>query len=584
MSFYSDLNNKINKIVELYLHKEIKNKKHFLDNVKVSQSPEDKFGDISTNVALIIANVLKKNPRNFALELVKKIKKIDNVDDVKVEGPGFINFTLNKNFWLEEIKKVLILKDKYGLSNIGKNTPVNIEFVSANPTGPLHVGHCRGAVYGDVLANLLNKVGYKVTKEFYVNDSGNQIDKLTKSVLFRYQECLKNKKTKNIPQNIYPGEYLIPIGRELKKNYSSKLENGNKKNLELIKSFSIDKIMKEIKNDLDLLGVHFDHFVSENSLLRVKKVNTAFEYLKKNNLIYQGILKKPKGKEIDDWEPRKQDLFKSTKFGDDIDRPIKKSNGDYTYFAKDIAYHFDKFQRGFKYMINVWGADHGGYIKRLTSAVNAITQNKVKLVIKICQLVKVIENKKILKMSKREGNFISLNEVIKKVGKDVIRFIMLTRKNNEKLEFDLKKATQESKENSVFYVQYAHARCCSVLREASKHLKSNEISIDKIKDESIDLINDNFELKLIKDIVKWPKIIEESVLYQEPHRISFYLQSLSSKFHSLWNYGKKNAQLRFINLNDKNLTIARLRMIYALKIILNNGLNLLGVKPLEVMK
>ena len=301
-------------------------------------------------------------------------------------------------------------------------------------------------------------------------------------------------------------------------------------------------------------------------------------------MLYQGFLKKPKGKEIKKWESRKQYLFKSTKFGDDVDRPIMKSDNEYTYFLKDIAYHFDKFKRNFKFMINVWGADHGGYIKRLSSAVNSITNNKIKLIIKICQLVKVVDNKKILKMSKREGTYVFLDNIIKNIGKDVTRFIMLTRKNTEKLEFDVNKVKEESKDNPVFYVQYAHARCCSVLREAKKYFNNSEISLKNIKKNNLNLINDSYELDLIKFIGKWPKIIEEASINQEPHRIPFYLQALSSKFHSLWNYGKQNTNLRFINSKDKHLTFARLGMIYSLKIILSNGLNILGVKPLEVMK
>lgn len=582
MSIYNKLKKDINLIIK---DKFFQNnyKKEIYNMFQVSEPPVEKFGDISTNIALVLSKILKTSPLNFANDLIKEIKKIDYVEKVKIEGPGFINLSLKKNFWIKELKEILNLKDKYGITNIGKSEKVIVEFVSANPTGPLHIGHCRGAVYGDVLSNLLSKVGYKVFKEFYINDTGGQIDKLIKSVFFRYQEIVTKKKLR-IPDNLYPGDYLISIAKQLKTKYGSKLQNLDEKNSKVITKFSLKLILENIKEDLDLVGVRFDNFVSEKSLLENNKVEAVLKFLKNNKLIYQGILDKPKGKEIDDWEPKKQSLFKSTNFGDDIDRPIIKSDGTYTYFAKDIAYHFDKFQRGFQLMINVWGADHSGYIKRLTSAVSAITKNKANLSIKICQLVKVVENKKIVKMSKREGKFLSIEKVIQEVGRDVTRFIMLTRRNTEKLEFNLKQATKESKDNPVFYVQYAHARCCSILREAARNFSSHEVTIQKIKKASFDLLQENLELDLIKDILKWPKIVEDSAIYQEPHRIPFYLQSLSSKFHSLWNYGTKNTNLRFINLKNKNLTIARLGMLCALKIVINNGLILLGVTPLEVMK
>ena len=582
MSFYNILKDDINVIIK---NSFLKNtyKKEVYDMFQVSEPPIDKFGDVSTNVALTLSKILKINPKVFAVNFLKEVKKLNYIKDAKVEGPGFINLSLKKDFWLNELKQVLSENDKYGESDIGKSKKVIIEFVSSNPTGPLHIGHCRGAVYGDVLSNIMIKTGFDVYKEFYINNTGRQIEKLTNTVIYRYEE-LFNKKKVAIDKNLYPGEYLIELAKDLKKKYGTKFVENNKKDLNSIRNFSLKWIVNLIKTDLNSLGVHFDCFFSEEELLKKNKVSSSIDFLKKKKLVYQGIPTKPKSGDTREWEPRKQFLFKSTNFGDDVDRTLQKSNGEYTYFAKDIAYHFDKFKRGFKIMINVWGADHGGYIKRLTSAVKAITNNKADLIIKICQLVKVVKNQKTLKMSKREGKFILIKEVLDNIGKDVTRFIMLLRKNSEDIEFNLEKVTEESKDNPVFYVQYAHARCCSLLREAAKNFELNDIKLGKIKNCNLNLLDDKQEFLLIQDIVKWPKIIEDAAIYQEPHRITFFLQSLASKFHSLWNYGKQNSELRFINTKKYDLTLARLALIHALKIVLNNGLNLLGVKPLDVME
>ena len=582
MSFYNILKDDINVIIK---NSFLKNtyKKEVYNMFQVSEPPIDKFGDVSTNVALTLSKILKINPKVFAVNFLKEVKKLNYIKDAKVEGPGFINLSLKKDFWLNELKQVLSENDKYGESDIGKSKKVIIEFVSSNPTGPLHIGHCRGAVYGDVLSNIMIKTGFDVYKEFYINNTGRQIDKLTNTVIYRYEE-LFNKKKVAIDKNLYPGEYLIELAKDLKKKYGTKFVENNKKDLNSIRNFSLKWIVNLIKNDLNSLGVYFDCFFSEKELLKKNKVSSSIDFLKKKKLVYQGIPTKPKSGDTREWEPRKQILFKSTNFGDDVDRTLQKSNGEYTYFAKDIAYHFDKFKRGFKIMINVWGADHGGYIKRLTSAVKAITNNKADLIIKICQLVKVVKNQKTLKMSKREGKFILIKEVLDNIGKDVTRFIMLLRKNSEDIEFNLEKVTEESKDNPVFYVQYAHARCCSLLRESVKHFKSDDIKLETIKNCNLNLLDDKQEFLLIQDIVKWPKIIEDAAIYQEPHRITFFLQSLASKFHSLWNYGKQNSELRFINTKKYDLTLARLALVHALKIVLNNGLNLLGVKPLDVMK
>ena len=581
MSFYNKLKDDIDLIIKNEILKN-KYKKEFFSMFHVNEPPIDKFGDISTNVAFSLSKILKINTKDFAGLVLKEILKLNYVKEAKIEGPGFINISLKNDFWIFLLIETLTLNDKYGESNIGKSKKIIIEFVSANPTGPLHIGHCRGAVYGDVLSNIMKKLGYKVFKEYYINDTGTQIDKLTNSVIYRYKELFN--KQKEIEKDLYPGEYLIDLAKDLKKKYGSKLLENNEKNNLNIRNFSLKWIINLIKNDLNLLGINFDSFYPESKLVKNNKISICIEALKKNKLIYKGIPDKPKSGDLDEWEAREQFLFQSSKFGDDVDRTIQKSNGDYTYFAKDIAYHFDKFKRGFTSMINVWGADHGGYIKRLTSAVKAITKNKTDLVIKICQLIKIIDNKKTLKMSKREGNFVSLKNVIDKVGKDVTRFIMLVRKNNEDIDFDLQKVTEESKDNPVFYVQYAHARCCSVLRESVNYFSSKDITLEKIKKSNLNKLKDKNELLLIKEIVKWPKVLEDSVKNHEPHRITFFLQSLASRFHSFWNYGKKDPSKRFIIIKNKELTFARLGLVYSVKIVLSNGLNLLGVKPLEEMR
>ena len=526
MSFYNILKEDINKILKNSIFKN-EYKKDFYNLFQVSDPPEDKFGDISTNVSLVLAKFAKIEPRTFAENLLTELIKLKYIDNGKIEGPGFINLSMKKTFWFEEIREVLLKNEKYGESNIGKSEKIILEFVSANPTGPLHIGHCRGAVYGDVLANTMKKVGYKVYKEYYINDTGAQIEKLTDSVFFRYEE-LFNKKGK-ISNDLYPGEYLIDLAKDLKKKYGKKFLNTKSKYAKNIKDFSLKWILKRIKADLNLLNINFDNYFSENKLLSNNQIDDTLNILKKKKLIFKGIPEKPKGKDASDWEPREQLLYKSTQFGDDVDRALQKSNGEYTYFAKDIAYHLFKFNRGFNTIINVWGADHGGYIKRLSSAIESITNNKVNFFVKVCQLVRIVDKKEVLKMSKREGQFISLNEVINKMGKDVTRFIMLLRKNSEDIDFDLQKITNESKDNPVFYVQYAHARCCSVLREAKKSFKSNEINLKNLKKTDLKNLIEQNEISLIKTIVKWPKILEDSVLSHEPHRITFFFTKTSIK-------------------------------------------------------
>ena len=547
----------------------------------VVEKPKDATnGDLSTNICLLLSKVLNDNPISIADKLSQKLSGNKEFDKVTVAKPGFINFLINSSLLHDFLKETLSSKEI--LPKLSENETINVEYVSANPTGPLHVGHCRGAVFGDVLASLLEKTGYKVTREYYVNDAGVQINHLANSVVIRYRE-LCGEKIEEYPEEFYPGEYLIEIAQDFKDQHGTDFLSKNKDNyLEQIKSYSVDALLSVIKSDLAKLSINQDLFVSEKDLVQQDKITTTIEILKKQDLIYQGILEPPKGKQIDDWEPREQMLFKSSKFGDEVDRPLQKSNGEWTYFANDMAYHFDKYQRGSKHLIDILGADHGGYVKRMNAAIEALTEGDAKYSVKLCQMVKLISNGKPLKMSKRSGDFVTLSEMVDQVGSDSIRFMMLYRKNEAPLEFDFQKVTEQSKDNPVFYVQYAHARISSVLRKLDEYkLKFN---LSDFKECKFNLLNSDHELDLIKKILDWNSVIITSANLYEPHRIAYYLYELASSFHSLWNQGKIDTKLKFINEEDLDVTYARLSLIIATQKTIKSGLDLLGVSAPNEMQ
>ena len=557
--------------------------RRILDEIDFSiEKPNDeKNGEISSNISLIVQKLLRENPIDIANKIILELKKCSEFIKVDVAKPGFINLWLDSSMWQSYLKNSLELDDLIDC-NIGNGRTVNVEYVSANPTGPLHIGHCRGAVFGDVLSNLLQKTGHQVTKEYYINDAGSQIKNLTNSVFIRYQELI-GKKFSEYPDDFYPGDYLMPVAQHFASTYDSKLlEMNDEERFLLIKPFTINFMMDLIKDDLAAISIHQDIFISEQDLVSDGKIDEAIKTLKKSNLIYEGVLEPPKGKKPDDWEPRPQMLFKSTNYGDEVDRPLQKSNKEWTYFANDIAYHFDKYQRGSNHLVDILGADHGGYVKRMTAAVAALSDNKASFTAKLCQMVKLTRNGKQVKMSKRSGEFITLREVIDEVGSDSIRFMMLYRKNEAPLEFDFTKVTEQSKDNPVFYVQYAHARISSVISKLNEnnfsHMPSNFENID------FTLIDNKHELDLVKKIADWNKTIESATNLHEPHRIAYYLYELSSVFHSLWSQGKIDPNLKFIIPNNETLTFARIGLLTLTQRTIKSGLDLLGVSSPHEMK
>ena len=557
--------------------------RRILDEIDFSiEKPNDeKNGEISSNISLIVQKLLRENPIDIANKIILELKKCSEFIKVDVAKPGFINLWLDSSMWQSYLKNSLELDDLIDC-NIGNGRTVNVEYVSANPTGPLHIGHCRGAVFGDVLSNLLQKTGHQVTKEYYINDAGSQIKNLTNSVFIRYQELI-GKKFSEYPDDFYPGDYLMPVAQHFASTYDSKLlEMNDEERFLLIKPFTINFMMNLIKEDLAAISIHQDIFISEQDLVSDGKIDEAIKTLKKSNLIYEGVLEPPKGKKPDDWEPRPQMLFKSTNYGDEVDRPLQKSNKEWTYFANDIAYHFDKYQRGSNHLVDILGADHGGYVKRMTAAVAALSDNKASFTAKLCQMVKLTRNGKQIKMSKRSGEFITLREVIDEVGSDSIRFMMLYRKNEAPLEFDFTKVTEQSKDNPVFYVQYAHARISSVISKLNEnnfsHMPSNFENID------FKLIDNKHELDLVKKIADWNKTIESATNLHEPHRIAYYLYELSSVFHSLWSQGKIDPNLKFIIPNNETLTFARIGLLTLTQRAIKSGLDLLGVSAPHEMK
>lgn len=550
-------------------------------NVTVEPPRDASHGDMATNAAMVLAKPAKMKPRDIAQALAEKLVQDPRIATADVAGPGFLNLTLTAAVWQTTISAVLEAGTTFGQGTLGAGKKVNVEYVSANPTGPMHVGHTRGAVFGDALASLLAFAGYDVTREYYINDGGGQVDTLARSVYLRYLEA--HGQEVSFPDGTYPGDYLIAVGEKLKNQVGDAyLGRGEETWLEAVRDFATEEMMALIKGDLAALGVKMDVFYSEKSLYGTGQIEAALEDLSGKGLIYEGVLEPPKGKTPEDWEPREQTLFRSTAHGDDVDRPVKKSDGSWTYFAPDIAYHYDKVSRGFDALIDVFGADHGGYVKRMKAAVAALSEDRVPLDIKLIQLVKLWKNGEPFKMSKRAGTFITLRDVVEQVGPDVTRFVMLTRKNDAPLDFDFDKVLEQSKENPVFYVQYAHARMSSVLRKAAA--LGVDVSDAAIAKADLSDLAHPAEIAVAKKIAEWPRLVEIAARTNEPHRIAFYLYELASEFHALWNRGNDEPSLRFVQEANLASTAQKIALPRAVGVVISAGLGILGVTPLEEMR
>ena len=544
------------------------------DNIAVEPPRDASHGDMATNAAMVLAKPAGAKPRDIADALVQKLTADPRIENVEVAGPGFLNLRLSGDIWAGVIQNVLKQGNAYGQTGLGGDQKINVEYVSANPTGPLHVGHTRGAVFGDALASLLDYAGYDVTREYYINDGGAQVDVLARSAYERYREACGL--SPEISEGLYPGDYLVPVGQAMKEKYGdSLLDKGEDHWLAEIREFATEAMMDLIRADLASLGVKMDEFYSEKSLYGTGRIEQSIQALDDKGLIYEGTLEPPKGKTPEDWEPRIQTLFKSTEHGDDVDRPVKKSDGSWTYFAPDIAYHYDKVSRGYDQLIDVFGADHGGYVKRMKAAVSALSDGKVPLDIKLTQLVRLYKDGEPFKMSKRSGNFVTLRDVVDQVGPDVTRFVMLTRKNDAPLDFDFDKVQEQSKDNPVFYVQYAHARVCSVLRKADEQ---GITLTDTPK------LEDDAEFAVAKKLAEWPRLVEIAARGHEPHRIAFYLYELAGDFHALWNRGNEKTHLRFLQEGDASASAAKIALPRAVAVVISAGLGILGVTPATEMR
>ena len=561
-----------------------------LSRVVVEPPKDPTHGDMATNAAMVLAREAKSKPRDLAEKIAARLRTDDLIASVDVAGPGFINLSLKASVWADTLRTVLGEGKSYGQSAIGAAKKVNVEYVSANPTGPMHVGHCRGAVFGDALASLLVFAGYDVAREYYINDAGAQVDVLARSAFLRYREAL-GESIGDIPEGLYPGDYLKPVGEALVAEYGDKLltmpEGGW---LPAVRAKAIAMMMEAIKGDLAALNIRHDVFFSERSLIETgnNRVARTIDFLRAKGDIYEGSLPPPKGGPIEDYEDREQTLFRATAFGDDVDRPLIKSDGSYTYFASDIAYHRNKFERGFRNLVDVWGADHGGYVKRMEAAIKAVTSGEAALDVKIVQLVKLLRNGEPVKMSKRSGDFVTLREVVDEVGKDAVRFMMLYRKNDAVLDFDLAKVIEQSRENPVFYVQYGHARGHSVFRNAREVIPDlpEEAGARSafLADAVIERLTDPAELDLLRRLALYPRMIEAAASVHEPHRIAFYLYDLASEFHALWTRGRDLPYLRFIINNDAEITKARLALVQGVVSVLASGLAVLGVGAPDEMR
>ena len=559
-----------------------------LDTGAVTVEPprDPAHGDLASNVALVLAKQAGRKPREIAEAVADRLAANETVEQAEIAGPGFINLRLTDSFWQARLSEILAAGESYGQSELGAGRRVNVEYVSVNPTGPLHVGHARGAVFGDALTALLVKAGYDVTREYYINDLGSQIDMLARSSARRYGEALGVIEIdESAYEGLYPGDYLKDVGRQAVDDVGDTWWDAPEhERIGFFIDYSVAAMMDLIRDDLASLGVVQEVFTSERALVEAGKLEEALARLDAKGLIYTGVLERPKGKTPDDWEPREQTLFRSTEFGDDVDRPLRKSDGGWTYFAGDIANHLDKLERGFDSLINVWGADHGGHVKRMKAAVSALSDGAVGLDVKLCQMVKLSRQGEPVKMSKRSGDFITLRDVVDEVGKDVVRFIMLTRKNDAPLEFDLARVTEQSKDNPVFYVQYAHARVHSLLRNLPQAFPGVDTGAAVLAATDLRRLTDAGELGLIKLLAAWPRLVESAAEAHEPHRLAFYLYDLAAAFHGQWNRGNDDPALRFIVADDEALTLARLALGQAVALVIASGLAIFGVEPVEEMR
>jgi arginyl-tRNA synthetase len=564
-----------------------------LDYGRIAVEPprDPAHGDLATNAAMVLAGPTKQNPLALAEKIAAALAGRELVTgDYQGTGftatavrPGFLNIRLDPAVWHAQLRAILQAGTGWGDATIGGGAPVNVEFVSANPTGPMHVGHGRGAVIGDALAALLAKVGFAVHREYYINDAGAQVDVLARSTHLRYREAL-GERIDAIPEGFYPGEYLVATGQALAARDGRRwLGCPEEQWLAPAREFAVAEMLALIRADLAALGVGFDAFVSERGLVENGAVDAALKELDQRGLIYVGVLEPPKGKLPEDWEPRPQTLFRATQFGDEVDRPLKKSDGSWTYFASDIAYHGDKYSRGFCSLIDVWGADHGGYVKRMQAAVRALSGGQAALDVKLTQLVNLFDKGEPVRMSKRAGTFVTLREVVDEVGKDVFRFIMLTRKNDQALDFDFAKVTEQSKDNPVFYVQYAHARAASVMRHAAEMLPADQLTDASLLTAPLDRLDDPNGLALIRLLAGWPRIVAGAAEAHEPHRLAFFLQEVAAQFHLLWTKGRDEATLRFLVAAEPDLTRARLALVRAVALVIASGLAVFGLEPVEEM-
>ncbi len=554
-----------------------------MTRVKVEPPREAAHGDMATNAAMVLAKPAGKNPRQLGEMLTQKLQEIQSVSEASVAGPGFVNFRLVNTEWASVLRDILKSGVAYGDSEMGVHEKVNIEYVSANPTGPMHAGHIRGAVIGDTLAALLEKAGYDVTREYYFNDAGTQVDVLARTTHLRYREAL-GEDIGDIPEGLYPGEYMKEVAAALVRRDGDKwLGKKEKEWLAPIREFAVGVMMEEIKKDLALIGITHETFSNEREIVEGGTLDKVFNTLTKMDLIYKGTLPPPKGKEMEDWEPAELTLFRSSKFGDSSDRPLKKRDGTWAYIMPDIAYHYDKIQRGYKWMINVLGKDHGNYLDKMRPAVSALSDGKAKIDVIFCAMVKVLKNGVPVKFSKRSGNIITLREMVEEVGAGAVRFFMLSRTPDSELEFDFAKVIEQSKDNPVFYVQYAHARCYSIFRNAKEMWPDADLSVEALLKADIKRIDTEDELQLVRLMAGWPRFVEAAAEAHEPHRITFYLHDLAAAFHAFWNKGRDDATLRFLIEQDKELSLARLALVKAVATVIASGLAVMGVEPVEEM-